>query len=251
MTSGVRGSSNLTSFTCEYCKQSFERCVYPSSFSDGMQFRFCSPSCRNKGRIKPPRYCKNCNKQLIYGQKKYCSNECSAIASKGKKRVNVARQPIIDTIISLYPNTSAKTLSQLLKLSESAIENIAYKQGLKHTEHYMKQYVYKPNSERMKRNNPAVGRPRLKHKDYYRGSNWHKQREKALERDGYRCQICKKKVGKRSRDYGVHHITPYREYGSDYERANRLSNLITLCRHCHPLVEHGYLPCPLPLPYDL
>ena len=80
-----------------------------------------------------------------------------------------------------------------------------------------------------------------------RGRNWQFQRRLALERDGWRCQVCRQKLSRGKMNYGVHHIKPYREFNGDYERANRLLNLITLCRRCHTLVEAGTLDCPQPL----
>lgn len=65
---------------------------------------------------------------------------------------------------------------------------------------------------------------------------WRQSRQKALERDDYRCQSCglsrdehHKKYG---RDLEVHHIIPYRKFDID-EKANALPNLITLCQSCH------------------
>jgi 5-methylcytosine-specific restriction endonuclease McrA len=74
-----------------------------------------------------------------------------------------------------------------------------------------------------------------------RGTNWAAQRKRALERDGYKCRVCGKKIGKVKHDYGVHHITPYKAYAGDYQAANKLSNLITLCRVCHPKAEKGVI----------
>lgn len=81
----------------------------------------------------------------------------------------------------------------------------------------------------------------------YRGANWGHQSRKALKRDGYKCQICHRQLGKHDWDYGVHHIKPYREFDGDYETANQLSNLVTLCRRCHGRVEAGKISCPIPL----
>ena len=80
-----------------------------------------------------------------------------------------------------------------------------------------------------------------------RGPNWKEQRKKALKRDDYKCQICGKKIGRKAWDTAVHHIKAYREFDGDYFNANKLTNLITLCRNCHPKVEFGHLPCPRPL----
>jgi endogenous inhibitor of DNA gyrase (YacG/DUF329 family) len=85
--------------------------------------------------------------------------------------------------------------------------------------------------------------------DYY-GLNWLQQARCARERDGYRCQVCGISGDELRLD--VHHIVPFRAFGyvrsenDHYLRANRLSNLITLCLSCHPRVEVGLLPCPIP-----
>lgn len=81
----------------------------------------------------------------------------------------------------------------------------------------------------------------------YRGRNWSRQSRAALKRDGYKCQICHKKLNRKTWDYAVHHITPYRTFNGDYKRANQLINLVSLCRSCHAKVEFGALPCPVPL----
>lgn len=72
-------------------------------------------------------------------------------------------------------------------------------------------------------------------KNGYRGPNWHIQRAKALERDGYRCQKCGKSESEvRPAKLEVHHIIPFDKYGVErYEEANKLENLVTLCTSCH------------------
>ncbi len=81
-----------------------------------------------------------------------------------------------------------------------------------------------------------------------RGRDWSAQRKAAVKRDGYKCCICGRKPKKgEKRVLDVHHITPYKEFGGDWIRANALSNLITLCRNCHIQVEDYGLPCPMPL----
>lgn len=74
------------------------------------------------------------------------------------------------------------------------------------------------------------------------GLNWREQREKRLERDDYQCVICGKSNGEEKEMLGqelqVHHIQKARKFEVrdgqiDYERANRLENLLTLCCKCH------------------
>lgn len=72
------------------------------------------------------------------------------------------------------------------------------------------------------------------------GENWREQRQKRLERDGYRCVICGVTQEAHRDAHGcglhVHHITPRRTF-DDPDRANRVSNLRTLCLPHHNMVE--------------
>lgn len=82
-------------------------------------------------------------------------------------------------------------------------------------------------------------------KPEYYGPNWRKNRRRALERDQYRCQHCGITQPEHVVEYGesltVHHLEPIRTYATDnewdYEQANRLENLQTLCRSCHITAE--------------
>ncbi len=68
------------------------------------------------------------------------------------------------------------------------------------------------------------------------GSNWQRERQRAVERDRYRCQDCGMKQREHVDKYGkrldVHHIIPISEFETP-ENANFPENLITLCRECH------------------
>ena len=116
----------------------------------------------------------------------------------------------------------------------------------------------------------------LRPNDY--GPNWRHQRERALERDGYRCRMCGA-AGKDLTGFNdasdenlsasaktlsadqdgnkpvrsdsgyitlhVHHKRPFREYNyvkgvnQNYLDANKLENLATLCPSCHRQAEAG------------
>ena len=91
----------------------------------------------------------------------------------------------------------------------------------------------------------------------FRGPNWYKQRKRALERDGFECQMPDCFVDREihrerwDRDLHVHHITPLGTFIDadnvlDYKRSNRLENLITLCQRHHMLWEEF-----VPLQFDL
>jgi 5-methylcytosine-specific restriction endonuclease McrA len=79
----------------------------------------------------------------------------------------------------------------------------------------------------------------------YYGPNWRAQKRKARKRDGYKCRAC----GITPKQYGhaldVHHIVPFRQFyyipgeNENYLQANKLDNLVTLCKSCHMLAENG------------
>jgi 5-methylcytosine-specific restriction endonuclease McrA len=75
--------------------------------------------------------------------------------------------------------------------------------------------------------------------DHY-GPTWKKQRAAAIRRDHARCQHCGQGRGFfRARVLDVHHIQPFRTFNGDSGTANRLDNLITLCKKCHGMAERG------------
>jgi 5-methylcytosine-specific restriction endonuclease McrA len=76
--------------------------------------------------------------------------------------------------------------------------------------------------------------------------NWKKQAKLARQRDNYDCKVCRRNGRKDHFKVSVHHIKPYREFSGDYKKANQLNNLISLCPSCHPRVESGVIPCPIP-----
>ena len=82
--------------------------------------------------------------------------------------------------------------------------------------------------------------------ELYYGHNWREQRTKRIIADQARCTECGMTEREHLQRYGrgldVHHITPLNEYGDsreeiDYEQANALPNLTTLCRGCHRRLE--------------
>lgn len=77
--------------------------------------------------------------------------------------------------------------------------------------------------------------------DYY-GANWERQREKRLEVDEYKCVACgmtnEEHKEKQGRSLSVHHIRDIDEFRDPEtnevpNEANKISNLITMCRPCH------------------
>lgn len=75
------------------------------------------------------------------------------------------------------------------------------------------------------------------------GQGWNEARERALERDGYECQLCGTTADELGRNPDVHHVVPVRAYdasdGHDIEDAHTLDNLVSLCPGCHRKAEFG------------
>lgn len=182
--------------------------------------RYCTPECFHKARIQTI-ICAGCNTPFETERKDkiYCTPECG------------------------WKHRPTAPINQLTKQCEQCKKDFQLWPSESHR-FCSVQCSSKWLSEfRKGENNPAyIGGTFRK-----RGTNWITQRKLALKRDKHTCQRCKKKNSKTLKlIIDVHHIKPYRLFKGDWKLANDLSNLITLCRQCHVLVEkHGH-PCPLP-----
>lgn len=63
------------------------------------------------------------------------------------------------------------------------------------------------------------------------GGSWASQREKALERDGRKCQLCGEE-----NNLHVHHVLERSWFDHPHD-SHWLGNLVTLCASCHRKVE--------------
>jgi DEAD/DEAH box helicase domain-containing protein len=74
------------------------------------------------------------------------------------------------------------------------------------------------------------------------GPNWAESRQAVRARDRYRCTHCGAPEP-RGQEHDVHHLTPFRAFGyipgvnENYLLANRLENLVLVCRSCHQRIE--------------
>lgn len=68
------------------------------------------------------------------------------------------------------------------------------------------------------------------------GADWAMITAAVRKRDGYRCQVCG--APESGRPHDVHHRRPFRSFATTAE-ANRLDNLITLCREDHRNAEQN------------
>ena len=81
------------------------------------------------------------------------------------------------------------------------------------------------------------------------GSKWHIKREKCLKRDSFECKVCGLSYDNHIEKFGkgleVHHIKPRRKFYKDeklsIDEANKMSNLVTLCKKHHVQVENNII----------
>ena len=96
--------------------------------------------------------------------------------------------------------------------------------------------------------------PLWKGGECYYGKSWKYQRRKARKRDKYICQSCGMSEKENGQALDAHHIIPFRKFNyipdenENHKQANRLSNLVCLCRQCHQFVERGRIAVQLSLP---
>lgn len=197
-----------TVVVCKICGVSFE--IFPSRKDT---IKYCSQECASKGREKKKRAtkqraikkCKRCGKEFIANRndRKYCSHRCAMNARKE---------------------------TRLKKTCEACGKEFIVKKGYAHARFCS----IKCASVTLAQRGPDNPNWKGGHNGY-RGKNWTEQSKKARKRDGYACQHCGKT--RRSPALSVHHIIPFRYFNGDYISANKLSNLVTLCRHCHSIAE--------------
>lgn len=77
----------------------------------------------------------------------------------------------------------------------------------------------------------------------YRGPNITRQSARARRRDGFKCRKCGVSQSDIGQKLDIHHLIPFKDFNyipgtnDNYKQANRLSNLVSLCRSCHMALE--------------
>jgi 5-methylcytosine-specific restriction endonuclease McrA len=219
--------------TCSFCKKQFKTYKRAS--------KYCSRDCRDNARRDPSKksifVCKGCGKQFedwTYRKTAFCSNRC--------KMTLWAKQPRPwQEKPERWVERNCLTCGKVFTVTVSQIE-------LRNGGKYCSRKCFgKAQSQKMKETGGPNYKGGITQKNYlyYRGSNWDSQKRKALKRDNHECQVCHSR-GNLFSGLAAHHIVPYRFFNGDFESSNQLSNLITLCRKHHGLVESGKIPCPKP-----
>lgn len=218
---------------CSQCGTTFRK--QPHEIQE-YENHFCSDKCHAKWRSgltgkdsprwnggKPSWVCTNCEKkfqkyksQLTTPERPFCSEDCHSDWYSGRK-IESQRKRV--TVSCDYCNSEVERRKCRVGRSDS----VYCSRGCANQGH----------SERVS----GDGNPRWVggYQDYY-GESWPKQRDKARKRDNYTCQRCEVDESDLGHELSVHHKIPFREF-DDHKKANKLSNLISLCPVCHGKVE--------------
>lgn len=207
---------------CGYCGK---------TFNGKKDTLFCSKDCTIKSQIKKRRPCLHCGGEIKPPKsikRKYCSSECIAASHRPKPRACVNCGVLFSPIARQWKspnftvNKSVKTCSDKCKCElTSKDENRKLAARLRTGQ---------------KHHNWSGGRTAL-NSVTFRGKDWPAISEKARKRDKYTCQSCSKSQLENGRKLDVHHIKAYHDINNS-AKANRLSNLVTLCKSCHHIEEH-------------
>jgi len=150
---------------------------------------------------------------------------------KRREREFLAKKPDLDVLEREYKVEMKNTieLAQKYDVSDATIGNWLRENGVE-----LRYGGFEPKEDK-----PFLEKRR---QNRY-GDNWKSQRELARKRDNFKCRSCGSKEADLDRQLDVHHIRPLSEFYSetddemDYESANQLHNLISLCRTCHMKYE--------------
>lgn len=216
-----RSEFNRTTISCKYCKKEFT-----VQNNKAKSRKFCSKKCSNRYNrpITKKDYfiCEWCGNRFYswkYRQNRFCSNQCrSEFAARQPKSTYM---PEIHVILNcVICNSEYETTTHHVRLRGSSCCST--------------ECVAELNSRRMKGKNNPNWHGGITNDGY--GSNWQRQSRKARKRDDYTCQNCGYKS--KTRNLDVHHIIPIKYFNGDWKNANKLYNLICLCRSCHRKVDN-------------
>ncbi len=207
----------------------------------------CGPCGNAAKKAGEYRTCKTCGKAFyVYPStlkqpkrsNEYCSNACYNTEARRKSRESVIRTPEWSAHIAAgkkgKPNPKNRKPPVVIKCLNCGVE-VTWPGRLTHQAKNIRfcstncwyDYIRKFPEEH----------PSWKGGAYpYCGPNLRHQAKLARERDNHTCQICG--LHQFNPRLHVHHIRPRVEFNGDFEAANRLENLMTVCRSCHTTIHN-------------
>lgn len=209
---------------CAHCSAIFK----PRQDSE----RYCCRSCYESSRALPAISCAHCGasyvKKANHKGSKFCSDDCFVASRRVKPHTCV----------------TCGTLFTPVKYKPSEGRMVAYTGRHNCSKQCIDAWKAKTKSAYMRENRDKFSGANswnwkgscLRKNKSYRGPDWTEIAGKARARDQHQCQGCGMSREQHAERWGkaleVHHIVPFYEF-TDHKKANRLSNLVTLCKSCH------------------
>ena len=192
---------------------------------------------QKKNRFKKSETVYIAEKNLFGAIQKYCSIECTEKANKDKyKKKSVQTEKRNCAYCSREFEWSSFKPSQKYCSIEcrqiaTSINSKRYSKNNKNSDEQMRNEIYLKVLDIISKSNQSKGNTfGNRYINYWQtGSISEKTRDEVLERDGFECQICRRKDS-----LHLHHLIK-RTNGGDHSPAN----LITLCDSCHRHIETG------------
>lgn len=200
--------------------------------------KYCTRACYESTRALKPKSCTHCGKQYLktlnHKQSKFCSNACFVEA----RRVEVHK----------CVTCGCKFSPVKYKVSEQRYVGATGRHNC--SAECIREWKSRTKGAYMRANRERFSGPNswnwvgacLRKNISYRGPDWREIAEKARRRDDYGCKHCGMTAEEHKTKWGslleVHHIIPFYEF-TDHKKANRLDNLVTLCKSCHMAADRA------------
>lgn len=230
----VKGKQSGSYHPCAHCGEP----VYVRPHHEQWDRHFCSKKCRladgwtvgdpSKRDIFTCEWCGGEFESWVYRPNRFCSNQCRSEFAARQPKPN-ARKP--ESYVTLECEICGDDFTVHNCLIEDPNRNPRFC-SLECTA------VWRSEAKRGEGNPNWVGG--VEHITD-RGPNWGRQKRRVQRRDKCTCQHCAKKQEEYpDLLFDVHHIIPYRLFDGDYKRANRLTNLVFICRDCHAKADNEF-----------
>lgn len=200
--------------------------------------KYCTRACYESTRALKPKSCTHCGKQYLkplnHRQSKFCSNECFVEARRVEAHKCITCGCHFSPV--KYRASDQRYVGATGRHNCSA-------ECIREWKSRTKSAYMRANREKFSGSNSWnwVGAC-LRKNVSYRGPDWRSIAEKARCRDTHKCKHCGMTAEEHEAKWGklleVHHIIPFYEF-TDHKKANRLSNLVTLCKRCHMAADRA------------